>query len=432
MSLLQFLPQCCDAENYLGLGLRCAQGGTCYDHLRPMGSILWFSLPYRLGLPPESLILANLLLLLVSVVLSGYVASKSTMRFLGPRQRPGRWARRLLIALLFGLSALVHVVFLRPVLFNSLSDGPAALLVLIAISLIVVARLDRSYITLGIAGALLGLAAWIRVFYLLPVVVLVGVYLVLWLKNHRRRLGELTFLVALIPILLQFIATYDAYGYVGYQEEEVARFWRHAHLSSSAMGYDTLLPAAGYTWSSTREIEDGLLGAWKRKDVAGAICLVIDRVRFYFGSYSPRTYMGDANQHTDIPKGKIRVWSSSLLALNAFATVGAAWFFIRKRRTLGEGGFIVTLLLALIFGEGLLIVPEQRFVLVFQVVTWVAFLASTLCLATRLVVKCAPRWPTVRQIARLHGSACSCGYTRVEEEGDSNKASFLRCHVGAH
>jgi len=71
MTLVEFTPQCCDAS-ILELGQNCAQD-HCYDGLRPMGAMFWFSLPSRLGLPPRSFILAHYLLLAISVFLSGWV-----------------------------------------------------------------------------------------------------------------------------------------------------------------------------------------------------------------------------------------------------------------------------------------------------------------------------------------------------------------------
>ena len=56
LSWLTFWPQCSDALDYLDLGKQCAGGGACYDTLRPAVTVLWFSLPERLGLPPTALV----------------------------------------------------------------------------------------------------------------------------------------------------------------------------------------------------------------------------------------------------------------------------------------------------------------------------------------------------------------------------------------
>jgi len=398
---LRFLPQsCCDAQDYLALGSRCAQG-ACYDPLRPMGGSLWFSLPYRLGLPPESLILAHLILLLVSSVLLSLVVFRLSARSLSQSRFSRKWMRGAFFLAILALITFAQWVLFRPVMFNSLTDAPAGLFILIAISLLLLHKGRRSWLSLGIAGALLGLAVWMRAMYLYPVVIVVAVFLVLWVKNRSRRLGELTFIAALIPILLQFGATYHVYGDVSFIAREWTAWNLRAHVGSAVMGVDSLLPNSVlpgrfYVWPSSCGVENGLLGAWERKDVAGAICLIADKVRFYLGSYSPRayTYIGDETQQGDIPKDKIRVWSNGLLALNALATVGAAWFFVRKRRILGVGGFITMLLSALIFGQGLLTLPEQRFVVVFHVVTWVAFLTSILVLLaeSRAIKAMSKRW----------------------------------------
>ena len=67
---LEFLPQCCDAHQYLDFAQVCVTTGQCYQDLRPMGAQYWFSWPARLGLPTESLIVAHGVLLAVSVLLS--------------------------------------------------------------------------------------------------------------------------------------------------------------------------------------------------------------------------------------------------------------------------------------------------------------------------------------------------------------------------
>jgi len=66
---LEFAPQCCDAPNYVALGEACAKQLTaCWHGLRPTGALIYFSLPFRIGLPGESIIVLNALFTLLSAI----------------------------------------------------------------------------------------------------------------------------------------------------------------------------------------------------------------------------------------------------------------------------------------------------------------------------------------------------------------------------
>lgn len=384
--MLEFFPQCCDAGYYLEEGAACAQqalaDGACFGQLRPMGSYLWFSLPYRLGLPAESLILAHLLLLLVSVALSSLAYTRLIAKI---ARRPTSFQRRKwLHAVSFGgISALVHWVFFYPVIFNSLADAPAAFFTLIAIWLLLLSQTGHRRAMLAASGALLGLAAWIRVFYLYPLFFVLSVFLVLWLLDRKRRLGELVFLVALIPVLVQFIVTFQQSGQVSYvgtvQTSQLTDF----HLGSTSMGYDTLVfPTEGHHWPSNCEVENGLIGAWERRDLSEAVCLLGKKAQFYFGSYSPRTYLSRADPASGDLGERIRTWSVGFLALNILAMLSAVWLIVKSRRVGTRGGLVAMLLPVLVLGEALMIIPEQRFMMVFHVSVWIALLASAMMFFT--------------------------------------------------
>lgn len=371
-----FLPQCCDAQGYLQRGKDCAKGGdgACYDALRPMGSSLWFSLPFRLGLPLNSLIVAHILLFFISVTLSSLALSRWTTKLSSPAGSPLKWPHR---PLLWALNALVHWIFFYPVMLNTLSDAPAAFFAVNAIWILLLNQIKRSYALLGVAGVMLGLAAWIRVFYLYPVLFVLTVFLLLWARDRDRRVGELAFLLALVPIFLQFNATFQRHDYVSYLERSQSRKWSSIHLNSDLMGYDTLIdPIRRHKWPSGCDVRSGLAGSWDERNVSGAICLIAKRSVFYFGSYSPRTYVGGLSQNGG-EAWEMREWSNGLLFLSALAVLFFILFFA-KLCSVSAGarsGIVATSLPALVVGEGLLVIPEQRFVIVFHVVTWSVFLA---------------------------------------------------------
>ena len=365
MNLLEFLPQCCDSQDYLMLGTACAQDfGQCYDKLRPMGSALWFSLPYRLGLPPESLIGANIFLALLSVVLSSLVFAQLTARcdHYSPMTK---WLIRLLLG---GCNLFVHAVVFSPVIFNSISDAPAALFSLLAIWLLLLNEINRSdsSLMLGISGMLFGFSAWIRAFYLYPVLATFGVFGLCWIKKRNRSYRELILLVAMIPIGLQFSATYIRYRYLSYINREDVNEWSQKHLEDQHQGYDTLLPPQGYYWSANCAI--GGAG----NSVRNSICLIAQKFVFYFGSYAPRTYLEAISQ---------RRWSNGLLILNVSAMFGTGYFFIKRREILRTAGVIAIVYSGCILGEGLLIIPEQRFMLFVQIIAALVFLETVIYIA---------------------------------------------------
>lgn len=366
MEWLHFWPQCCDSEKYLQLGAECAQNfEQCYHELRPMGSVLWFSLPYRLGRAPEFLILAHLILLVISVCLSSIVCLQLLARRSDQPSIP-KWLTRLV---LIGGNLLIHVIVLLPVLFNSLSDAPAALCSLIAVWLLLLNGVLKPVYSpwiFALSGLLLGCSAWIRVFYLYPLVVALGVFLIYWLIARRNYYRELLVLTALIPLALQFVASYRMYGEVSYLSKEMTEVGSRLHLENRDRGYDTLLPAQGHFWPSD---------CGKTDSLGNSICLIADKFRFYFGSYSPKTYMQAAGQ---------RRWSSAFLFVNGLAMLATGYVFLAYRKIFLSGGLITIMYFGSIFGEELLIIPEQRFAIFVQTVILVALLEAIILLSSQL------------------------------------------------
>jgi hypothetical protein len=279
-----FLDQCCDAEFYLRYGLDCANTGNCYDDVRPMGAVYWFSLPFRLGLPPATtLIAAHLLLTALSVVLS-VLAMRGFLSAL-----PVRRYQTGLFFIFLG-SLLSHTVFLYPFLRVSLSDSPASLLFLIGIWLLLLSSPAKwsGFVMLVLAGFCLGLAAWMRSFFLYPVIVVVILGLLFGLYYRKFVVSGL--LLAILPVGIQFHATWNLSGQLSYINPNASQAWTSSHLNSEAIGYDTLVPAKGYYWFSTCEKHSSLAQSIIDADIQSLGCLFAGRLNFYLGSYSIFAY----------------------------------------------------------------------------------------------------------------------------------------------
>lgn len=285
--MLDFAIQCCDAERYLELGRQCAENGQCYDGLRPLGVVLWFAWPLFLGLPQETLIWVHAALLLVSVLLGAAVGWRWLNRA-APDGQP-QW----LGAVILLASLVTHAVFFYPVLPYALSDAPAALFVLIALWLILLSGLGSggSPLWLALAGVLLGLAAWLRTFYLYPlgVVLMLAAALVIVRPQQHKVLLYLGF--ALLPVMAQYVVSYQANGHVAYLASRDENKLRSIHLyRDSSVGYDTLLPARVQRWYAPCQVRVSLYASLMTGQWQDAVCLMRYRLNFYLGSYLSVTY----------------------------------------------------------------------------------------------------------------------------------------------
>jgi len=287
MTLLEFVPQCCDASIYLKMGKQCAEQGICYNDLRPMGAVYWFSLPYRLGLPPASLIIAHYVLLAISVILS-VIAGKDTCK-----KKSGVETSFLVLALFAIFSLAIHIVFLFPVLRTSLSDAPAALLALIGTWLLLLSPENSKTRTLafGIGGLALGLAAWLRAFYLYPILLGIGLWLLFAPWKQKNTMAHLAILCAIIPILFQYLSTFNVHKKISYLGPETSSNWSMAHLDSTITGYDTILPFDYHTWYAPCDEYASIHEAIKTADIRSIACLLAGRMHFYLGSYSRHPYL---------------------------------------------------------------------------------------------------------------------------------------------
>jgi hypothetical protein len=281
--LISFLPQCCDAQNYLLIGQDCAAKEACYNDLRPLGAGYWFSFPYRFGWPLESMIVANLLLMLGSIVLSLVAIDRLARlkQFVLPA-----WQRTLFLI----ASTLVHVIFLYPTLRHAITDAPASLFALIGTWLLLATpdKSPRRGITLCCAGLSLGMAAWMRVFYVIPVLVITGLWIIFWLFNHPRKTSDLC-LLSLLPIIAsQYLSSWHHTHRIEYLPPNPGLVeW---HMTSIPTGYDTVLPGYTYAWNAPCVHYTSMQEALDTHDLHSLGCQLIGKLDFYLGSYSALTY----------------------------------------------------------------------------------------------------------------------------------------------
>lgn len=297
LSFLKVAPQCCDAGSYTTYGAECAADNTCYGDLRPMGDYLWFSVPHRLGWTDDSLIAANFAVTAIGILLSVLAFYK----LLSAIHKSAIGKPALFILLL--LSCSVHAVFLRPVIFNTLSDPPANMMLLSGVWLLVIAcfstRTLARILLFALAGLSLGLAVWLRAFYLYPVLSGLAVYLLFWMLSSKKQWMELLIILALLPIGTQYYFMHREYGTYSYLNEETTNSWSELHLNYPYVGYDTVFPRNGYFWSPEYcEATLGILNGLQARDYKSVACIVAARLYFYLGTYEPDTYLysGAKNQ----------------------------------------------------------------------------------------------------------------------------------------
>ena len=291
LSFLKVAPQCCDAKDYVQFGIECANTNVCYGPLRPVGDYLWFSIPSRLGWPIESLITANLLLMFISVTLS-VIAIRKIFPFICKSINSSPPP----IFLIAILSLIVHAFFLRPTIFNTLSDPPANMFLFTAVWMLLIAHFDTGSIKKGvqffIIGICLGLAAWLRAFYLYPVLAGIFVYIFIWIVSKNKVWQELLILIALLPIGLQYAVMHEVYGDNSYLKKEKTAGWINLHLNNPNSGYDTTFPHNGHYWQPQHcEAQFGIVNGFLNGEFKDVACVVAERIYFYLGTYKKETYI---------------------------------------------------------------------------------------------------------------------------------------------
>lgn len=286
--MLEFHQQCCDAEQYLQLAKLCGWHGQCYADLRPVGSQLWFAWPLWLGLPIQSTIYAGLLLLFLSC----WLALKNFQFFCAQFSIRSSAAVQIFA---FSTIIAVHLFVFWPLLFVSLADLPAGLLLLNGLwcwLLAYRAAAKPRCVLYALSGLLLGLAAWVRAFYLIPVSLAVAIYVFYCLFNRGQRWPALGLLLCFLPILTQYALTWQRYQQWSYLAPQKSDYWTQVHLRDRSVGYDTILPGIGLRHYPRCEIGKlGLIGAWENKDIASAWCLLSERLDFYARSDLRQAYI---------------------------------------------------------------------------------------------------------------------------------------------
>ncbi|MBK8102460.1 MAG: hypothetical protein IPK30_04025 [Cellvibrionales bacterium] len=291
-TLFDISPQCCDAGSYMQYGSECAKDITaCYGDLRPIGDYLWFSIPERLGLAPENIVVVNCITALLGALFWAFVL-KRILSVWG-----GVFVNKVVFSLLLFISLAAHAFFLRPTIFNSLSDPPATAMLLLGVGCLVLSSIHGGKpivkaAQIFFAGIFLGSAAWLRAFYLYPALACVFVYLLLWVAGSNRQWKELLVLAALLPIGIQFSVMYRAYGTIGYLQQDMQSSWTQTHLNAPFTGFDTVMPRNGHFWSPQHcEASVGILNGLAQQDYKSVACVVIERLRFYFGTYEIENYI---------------------------------------------------------------------------------------------------------------------------------------------
>jgi hypothetical protein len=186
-------------------------------------------------------------------------------------------------------------VFFWPTIFTALSDPPAALFLLSAIWLLGLSYFmprKSKIAALAIGGFCIGISAWIRAFYLYPLLFGVLAGCLVSLFNFRKNASCFLLLLALIMPGIQLSNTYHHSSNISYIDKKLTDFWNDEHLSSPYIGYDTLFPMKSNFYSSQYcEVRAGLLDSFSAGDYSSILCLVTNRIAFYLGSYRSSTFI---------------------------------------------------------------------------------------------------------------------------------------------
>lgn len=308
--MLEFDAQCCDAHLYINLARACL-AGECYDPVRPAGVQYWFSLPLRVGLPLEYVMVANWVLLFISVTLAVF-AVRAVLRKINGAVGLGATAIILFVA------TASHIFFFWPFMHVFLADAPAGLMATIGIFSYLLGSNSQRWPAAAwwvLAGIGLGMSVWIRSFYLYPVVILLGIHTLFWLLNGRRRAVDILVLVALIPILIQFNMTWQRHHQWSFIEPVASKTWKSIHLSDSGIGYDTLLPFSAYRiFPKCEFIPGGVKAAWDNKSFKTLWCYTSRRIAYYWGSDTRQAYMIMKSGTNLFPYGEqldtLPIWSA--------------------------------------------------------------------------------------------------------------------------
>jgi hypothetical protein len=227
-----------------------------------------------------------------------------------------------------------------------------------------------------------------RTQYLYPVLVFGTVYAAIALYRKIPATNAMALLVALLaPVSLQVARTVAHTGNWGYLDKWATQWYLGPrHVTSTLYGYDTIVPAwappdparpasnpdlvnlydgaaAGYEGRLCfTDSHTGLLPALWHGNIKAALCLLVKRQSFYFGSYARLGLVY-------LPSPDMRVWSWWFWVLNLVALAITLYRLpISADRRVGA---LVLVWLSSIWLVATYCPPEQRFFATFHTAMWV-------------------------------------------------------------
>jgi hypothetical protein len=328
--------QCCDAYQYTDLGRACfADISKCWDPLRPIGAITLNAIA-----GPKGVVLINhLLLLVVAFIMIRIERRDSGVHIEGsvPRKFLMQFAKVaglffVLELLFFGLASV------------TLSDVPAGVFATLAI----IGFTRKEFALFAIAA---GICVLVRASYLYPMIVLVVVFLFESYRNNEYSIGLKVLIIFFVLLAPQYWLTYENTGAFSFIDPRQIKLLRVVHLESNWSGYDTLLPGVAHPWLQSKSTV-GVLTAFYQNRVVDLLDLIVSRMGFYFSSF--------------VPFGKVYLSSPLERTFSIYIAIVHLAMFSCTFLYLGVRAWRVILPLSLILGESLMIVPEQRFIFVIQ------------------------------------------------------------------
>ena len=341
--------ECCDAIYYADAGQVCWVRGwpSCWFEFRALGSTLLNALMYPYGLAPLShvLLLAFSFYILAIGQQQGGLGQKWNLQNILTVRHDKQamlHAKKYIIYVL-GAFILLEFMFMGLASVN-LTDVPAG--VFAAMAIIVFYRKNALLFALAAGASVL-----IRAAYLYPMLVMVTYFIVesLYKKSWSKAAISSLFFLCLAP---QYWATYQHIGVFSFLDPSKVEYWRNFHFLSNFAGYDTLIPAAGHPWQSGATL--GFAAAFEQRQWGELIKLFASRVDFYFASFVPlgKVYLSAASE---------RIFSPVVFLLH-----GTAFVFSYLYLKVKIDAWRIWVPLSIILAQSLLIIPEQRFIFVIQ------------------------------------------------------------------
>lgn len=299
-ALLDISRQCCDADSYINIGYLCAKADMCYNELRPVGAIYWFSLPFRLALPLDILVLLQMALFLTAAIslLLVFIEKQKHQRDIA--------FKKLSVFTAWTISVAVCIFWILPTFFSSLSDTPASLVFLEAIVLALLAAQRNSAALFLLAGILLGITSLLRTSYFHPtnvsMILLAIASTFLWIRQKKKLAAvpqwkHILLFACYLPISVQYWVNWKYFDEFSFVPSAYGKFAWVLHLQSNGAAYDTVLPQTGYYWSPVCNNAHGIMPDVMTGNIQGVACMLTNRFWFYMGSYAAKTYLGQGGRN---------------------------------------------------------------------------------------------------------------------------------------